>query len=157
MVPRFMRQGKSYYRCLNTLLCIIVQNFVIIMSLCSIIWMLWNQLTNQLSPLQLVHLEVNPMTNQWILLTTQPNTIIVVQLISRINALLPESLVSNVTKLVIMPLCTGPAVPVLHKIQGNSTGFMVEAEHPGVEDSLQENKLMKQLRSLSPRLMRNLI
>ena len=39
-----------------------------------------------------------------------------------------------------MPLCVGPTVPVLPKIQGNLPGFVVEAERPGVEDSLQEGK-----------------
>ena len=48
------------------------------------------------------------------------------------------------------------AVPILPKIQGNSPGFVVEAEHPVVEDLLQEDKLMKQQRSLKPSLMRNL-
>ena len=47
-------------------------------------------------------------------------------------------------------------VPVLPKIQGNSTGFMVEAEQPKVEDSLQGDRSMKQLRSLKPSLMINL-
>ena len=30
-----------------------------------------------------------------------------------------------------MPLCADPTVPILPKIQGNLTGFVVEAEHPG--------------------------
>ena len=34
-------------------------------------------------------------------------------------------------------------VPTLPKIQGNLTGFMVEPEHPRVEDSLLEDKSMK--------------
>ena len=50
-----------------------------------------------------------------------------------------------------MPLCADPAVPVLPKTQGNLTGFMVEAEHLMVEDSLQEDRSMKQLRSLISR------
>ena len=49
------------------------------------------------------------------------------------------------------------AVPILPKIQGSLPGFVVEAEHPMVEDSLQEGKLMKQLRSQKPSLTRNLI
>ena len=36
------------------------------------------------------------------------------------------------------------------------TGFVVEAEHPGVDDSLLEDKSMKQQRSMKPSLMRNL-
>ena len=58
-----------------------------------------------------------------------------------------------------MPLNADPAtaVPILPKIQGNLPGFMVEAEHPMVEDLLQEDKSMKQLRSLKPSLTRNLI
>ena len=55
-----------------------------------------------------------------------------------------------------MPLCADPAVPVLLKIQGNLPGFVVEAEHPRVEDSLLEDKSMKQQRSLKPSLTRNL-
>ena len=55
-----------------------------------------------------------------------------------------------------MPLCADPAVPILPKIQGNLPSFMVEAEHPGVEDSLLEDKSMKQQRFLKPSLMRNL-
>ena len=43
-----------------------------------------------------------------------------------------------------MPLSADPAVPILPKIQGNLPGFVVEAE-----DLLQEDKLMKQQRSLS--------
>ena len=56
-----------------------------------------------------------------------------------------------------MHLNADPAVPVIPKIQGNLPGFMVEAEHPVVEDLLQEDKSMKQQRSLKPSLMRNLI
>ena len=48
-------------------------------------------------------------------------------------------------------------VPILPKIQGNLPGFVVEAEHPVVEDLLLEGKSMKQLRSMKPSLMRNLI
>ena len=50
-----------------------------------------------------------------------------------------------------MPLNADPAVavPILPKIQGNLSGFVVEAEHPMVKDLLQEDKLMKQQRSLS--------
>ena len=81
---------------------------------------------------------------------------IVVQLISRTNARLIESPASNATELVIMPLNAElTAVPTLPKIQGNLLGFVVEADHPGVEDLLQEDKLTKQLRSLKPSLMRN--
>ena len=56
-----------------------------------------------------------------------------------------------------MPLNAEPAIPTVPKIQGNLPGFMEEAEHPVVEDSLQEGTLMKQLRSLKPSLIRNLI
>ena len=35
-----------------------------------------------------------------------------------------------------MSLCANPAVPILPKIQGNLTGFVVEVEHPMVEDLL---------------------
>ena len=80
-----------------------------------------------------------------------------VQLIPRTKARLFESPASNVTELVIMPLNAEPAIPTVPKIQGNLPGFMEEAEHPVVEDSLQEGKLMKQLRSLKPSLIRNLI
>ena len=55
-----------------------------------------------------------------------------------------------------MPLNADPAVPILPKIPGNLPGFVVEAEHPVVEDLLQEDKSLKQLRSLKPSLMRNL-
>ena len=54
-----------------------------------------------------------------------------------------------------MPLCADPAVPVLPRIQGNLPGFVVEAEHITVEDSLLEDKSMKQQRFLKPSLMRN--
>ena len=54
-----------------------------------------------------------------------------------------------------MHLCADLAVPVLPKIQGNLTGFMVEAEHPRVEDLLPEDKSMKQQRFLMPSLIRN--
>ena len=43
-----------------------------------------------------------------------------------------------------MHLCADLAVPVLPKLQDNLTGFVVEAEHPGVEDLLLEEKSMKQ-------------
>ena len=56
-----------------------------------------------------------------------------------------------------MCLNADPAVPVLPKIQGNLPGFVVEAEHPVVEDLHQEDKSMKQQRSLRPSLTRNLI
>ena len=79
------------------------------------------------------------------------HVVIVVRFIPRTNAHLIQSPASNVTELVIMPLTS---VPVLTKIQGNLPGFMVE--HPVVEDSLQEDKSMKQLRSLKPSLTGNL-
>ena len=47
-------------------------------------------------------------------------------------------------------------VPVLSKIQGNSTGLVVESDQPEVEDSLQEDRSMKQLISLKPGLTTNL-
>ena len=56
-----------------------------------------------------------------------------------------------------MPLCADPAVPILPKIQNNLTGFVVEAEHPRLEDLLLEDKSMKQQRFLKPILIRNLI
>ena len=56
-----------------------------------------------------------------------------------------------------MPLSADPAVPILHKKQGNLPGFVVEAEHPMVEDLIQEDKLMRQQWFLKPSLMRNLI
>ena len=59
----------------------------------------------------------------------------------------------NVTELAITQMNADPAVQILPKIQGNLTGFMVEVEHPVVEDLLQGDKLMKQLRSLKPSLM----
>ena len=135
--------------------------------------MLLNQLTNQLSLLQivvstevesnhqlrrLVHLEVNPVPDQQILLITQSNVVIVVRLIPKIDARLIDQLASNVTELVTIHLNAGPpiAVPILPKIQGNLTGFMVEAEHFVVEDSLQEDRSMKQLRSLTPSPTTNL-
>ena len=79
-----------------------------------------------------------------------------VQHISRTNAWLFESPASNLTEFVIMQMNAEPAVPILPKIQGNLPGFVVEAEHPMVEDLLQGDKLMKQLRFLKPSLMRNL-
>ena len=39
MVPKYKRQGKKCYRCLNTSLCVIVLKSVIIMSHCSTILM----------------------------------------------------------------------------------------------------------------------
>ena len=110
----------------------------------------------QLKLRSLVYLEANPLTNQQILLIIQLNVVIAVQHIPRTNALLIESPVSNVIGLVIMPRCADPAIPVLPKIQGNLPGFVVEADHPVVEDSLLEDKSTKQQRSLKPNLMRNL-
>ena len=40
-----------------------------------------------------------------------------------------------------MPVCADPPVLVLPKIQGNLTGFGVEAEHPGVEGLLLERQV----------------
>ena len=37
-----------------------------------------------------------------------------------------------------MRMNVGPAVPILPKIQGNLPDFVVEAEHPMVEDLLLE-------------------
>ena len=34
-------------------------------------------------------------------------------------------------------------VPVLPKTEGSLIGFVVEADHPGVEDSLQEDRSVK--------------
>ena len=51
-------------------------------------------------------------------------------------------------KVGIMLLNVELTVPILLKIQGNLTGFMVEADHLGVEDSLQKGRSMKQLRFL---------
>ena len=81
-----------------------------------------------------------------------------VQLIPRTNAWLIYQLASNVTVLVTIHLSAylATAVPIPLKIQGNLPGFVVETEHPVVEDSPQEDKLMKQLRSLKPSLMTNL-
>ena len=133
--------------------------------------MLSNQLTNQLSLLQnvistevesshqlrrLVYLEVNPVPDQQILLIVQSNVVIVIQYIPKTDAQLIDQLASDVTRLVIMPLCADPAVPVLLKTQSNLKGFVVEAEHLMVEDSFQEDRSMKQLRSLRPSLMTNL-
>ena len=49
-----------------------------------------------------------------------------------------ESPASNVIGLVIIVLCADLAVSILPKIQDNLTGFVVEAEHPRVEDLLLE-------------------
>ena len=91
------------------------------------------------------------------LLITWSNVVIVVQNISRTSARLLKSPASNVTELVITRMNADPAVPILLKIQGNLPGFVVEAEHPMVENLLLEGKSMKQLRSLKPSLTRNLI
>ena len=103
-------------------------------------------------------LEVNLVPDQQMLLIIQSNVVIVVQLISRTNAQLIEQLASNVTKLVIIHLNAdlAVAVPILLKIQGNLPGLVVEAEYLMVENLPQEDKLMKQWRSLKPSLMRNL-
>ena len=58
------------------------------------------------------------------------------------NVLLIMLLASNVIGLVTFLQCA-EAVPVLPRIQGNLTGFVAEAEHPRVEDLLQEDKSMK--------------
>ena len=65
--------------------------------------------------------------------------------------------VSNVTRLVIKLLNVELTVSILLKIQGNLTGFVIGVDHPGVGDSLQEGRSMRQLRSLKPSLMTNLI
>ena len=105
---------------------------------------------------RLVHLEVNLVPDQQILQIVQSNVVIVVQLIPKTDAQLIDQFASDVTELVFVCLCADPAVPVLPRIQGNSTDFVVEAEHPEVEDSLHEDRSMKQLRSLKPNLMTNL-
>ena len=80
-----------------------------------------------------------------------------VQLIPKIDAQLIDQPASNVTELVIIHLNAGPpiAILILPKIKGNLTGFLVEAEHLMVKDTLQDRS-MKQLRSLKPSLMTNL-
>ena len=94
---------------------------------------------HQLQLRSLVHLEVNPVPSQRILLITWSNVVIVAQLISRTNAQLIESPASNVIELVIMPLNAELAVLTLPKVQGNLPGFGVDAEHhPVVEDSFQK-------------------
>ena len=103
-----------------------------------------------------VHLEVNLVPDQQILLIVQSHVVIVVRLIPKIDAQLISQFPSDVTELVIICLCADPAVPVLPKIQGSSTDFMVEAEHPEVEDLLKEDRSMKQLRFLKPSQMTNL-
>ena len=66
---------------------------------------------------RLVHLEVNPVLDQQILLITQSNVVIVVQLIPKIDARLIDQPASNVTELIIIHLNAGPpiAVPILPK------------------------------------------
>ena len=61
-----------------------------------------------------------------------------VQLIPNIDARLIDQFASIVTEWVIICLCADLliAVPVLLKTQGNSTDFMVEVDHPEVEDLL---------------------
>ena len=80
------------------------------------------------------------------------------QLIPETDAWLIKQPASNVTELVIICLNAGPpiAVPILSKTQGSLIGFVAEADHPGVEDSLQECRSKKQLRSLKPSLMTSL-
>ena len=113
---------------------------------------------NNLQLKGLVHLEVNPVPDQLIHLIRQSHVVIVVQLIPQTDAQLINQLVSNATKWVIMPLCADLliTVTVLLRIQGNSIRFVGEVDHPGVGDLLQEDRSMKQLRSLKPSLMRNL-
>ena len=97
-------------------------------------------------------------SDQQILLIKQSHVVTVVQLIPKTDALLIDQLSSIVTEWVIIHLCADLliAVPVLIKTQGNSTDFMVEVDHSEVEDLLQEDRSMMQLRSLKPSLMTNL-
>ena len=74
----------------------------------------------------------------------------------RTNALLIMLLASNVIGLLISHQCA-EAVPVLPRIKGNLTDFVVEEEHPRVEDLLLEDKSMRPLKCLKPKLMTNLI
>ena len=61
----------------------------------------------------------------------------------------------NVTGLVILHLNVEVPAPDLPRIQGNLTGFVVEAENPEVEVSLHYDKSTKQQRylNLQPKLM----
>ena len=43
--------------------------------------------------------------------------------------------------MVIIPLSADPVVPILLKIQGNLLGFVVEVEHPVVEDLLPRKQI----------------
>ena len=61
-----------------------------------------------------------------------------VQLIPQIDVQLIDQPASIVTELVIIHLCADllVTVPVLPRTHSNLTGFMVEVDHPGVEDLL---------------------
>ena len=90
----------------------------------------------------LVHLEANLVPDQHVLLIRWSHVVIVVRLIPKIDAWLIDQLASIVTDWVIFHLYADLliAVLVLLKTQGSSTGFVVEAEHPEVEDLLQEDR-----------------
>ena len=88
----------------------------------------------------LAHLEVNLVPDKQILLIRWSHVVIVVRLIPKTDAQLIDQLASIVTEWVIIRLCADPAAPVLLKTQDSSTGFVVEAEHPKVEDLLQEDR-----------------
>ena len=103
-----------------------------------------------------VHLEANPVTSHQTLLAICLHVVIVVLHMPGINALLTGSPASNVTELVILHQCA--TVPVLPRIQGNLTGFVIEVGHPRVKDLLQDDKSMKQQRcqTLQLKLTRNM-
>ena len=93
----------------------------------------------------LVHLEANPLIRHQTLLTIHSHVVIVVCSMLRIDVLLLVTLALNVIRFATSHQCA-EAVPVLPRIQGNSIGHVVEAEHPEVEVSPQGIKSTKQQR-----------
>ena len=89
----------------------------------------------------LVHLEVNLVPDQQVLLIRWSHVVIVVQLIPKTDAQLINQFASIVTEWVIICLCADLLITVLVllKTQGNSICFVVETEHPEVEDLHQED------------------
>ena len=87
-----------------------------------------------------MHLEVNLVPDQLILLIRRSHVVIVVRLIPKTDARLIDQLASIVTDWVIFHQCADLiAVLVLLKTPGSLAGFVVEAKHPELE-VLQEDR-----------------
>ena len=164
MVPKSKRPERNCFKCLNISHYETAPKFVIIMSHYSTLSVWSDQQISLLKALvdviptvvvnshlilrNLVHLEVNPLISHQILLTICPHVGTVACSTPGVNnVLLLVILASNVIRLATLHLYVG--VPVLSRIQGNSVGHVVEAEHPEVEVLPPDDKSMKQQKCLN--------